>query len=71
MHCPKCGFEGPPGALECAHCGVIFAKLAEIEAFPHMHPHRPPEKPRPADTAPEAFEEGEVVHDGKIGASAL
>jgi thiol-disulfide isomerase/thioredoxin len=26
MFCPKCGFEQPP-ALECARCGLIFAKF--------------------------------------------
>ena len=69
MPCPKCGFEGPQCSPECAHCGVIFAKLAELEAFPHMH--RPPERPMPAGTAPDAFDEGEVVHDGRLGASEL
>jgi hypothetical protein len=69
MHCPKCGFEQRQGAQECAHCGVIFAKLAEAEAFPHMH--RPPEKPMPPEVAPDAFDEGEVVHDGRIGAKEL
>jgi hypothetical protein len=48
---------------------VIFAKLAEAEAFPHMHPR--PEKPLPADTAPDAFDEGGIVRDGRIGAKEL
>jgi hypothetical protein len=48
---------------------VIFAKLAEAEAFPHMH--RPPEKALPSDAAPDAFDEGEVVRDGRIGAKEL
>ena len=25
--CPKCGTAVSPGALECAHCGVVLAKL--------------------------------------------
>jgi len=25
--CPRCGFAGPEGALECGRCGVIFARL--------------------------------------------
>jgi hypothetical protein len=25
--CPKCGTTAAPGARECAHCGVVFAKL--------------------------------------------
>ncbi len=69
MQCPKCGFEQPQRAQECAHCGVIFVKLAEAEAFPHMHAR--PENPMPADTAPDAFEKGEIVHDGRIGAKEL
>ena len=24
--CPKCGFESPESATECAHCGIIFGK---------------------------------------------
>jgi hypothetical protein len=30
MICPKCGREQPDGNIECAHCGVIFARI---------HPH--------------------------------
>jgi|GEM_PF-2084521 len=29
MKCPSCGAVCPEGALECASCGVIFAKLEE------------------------------------------
>lgn len=29
MKCPACAAENPDGALECAACGVIFAKLKE------------------------------------------
>lgn len=32
MTCPKCGFEQPDGAPDCARCGVIFAKLQHREA---------------------------------------
>lgn len=32
MICPKCGFEQPDDHAECARCGVLFARLAEIEA---------------------------------------
>jgi hypothetical protein len=27
MTCPKCGREQPDGNIECAHCGVIFARI--------------------------------------------
>jgi hypothetical protein len=69
MRCPKCGFEQPDTAVECARCGVVFAKVAEAEAFPHFH--RRPEPPMPADAAESLFEDGEVVRDGKIGAKEL
>lgn len=29
MKCPACAAQNPEGALECAGCGVIFAKLKE------------------------------------------
>lgn len=32
MICPKCRFEQPDGNAECPECGVLFARLAEIEA---------------------------------------
>lgn len=38
MKCPNCGAQAPDGALECAACGVIFAKLLkkieELEVAP-------------------------------------
>jgi hypothetical protein len=69
MRCPKCGFEQADASVECARCGVVFAKVAEAEAFPHFH--RRPEPPMPADVAEDVFEEGEVVRDGKVGAQEL
>lgn len=39
MQCPKCGFEQPDGAVECAKCGVIIAKAMR------------PASPRPAAPA--------------------
>ncbi len=27
MICPKCGFDQPAGALDCARCGIVFAKF--------------------------------------------
>lgn len=48
MICPKCRFEQPDGGSECARCGVLFARLAEIEAqraagtlFPSAQPPLP------------------------------
>ncbi len=29
MKCPNCGATTPEGAVECAGCGVIFAKLKQ------------------------------------------
>lgn len=32
MKCPNCGAEAPAGAVDCAGCGVIFAKFkAKLE----------------------------------------
>jgi len=31
MTCPKCGYENPDGAVECADCGVIFSRMAHSE----------------------------------------
>ena len=30
--CPKCGTAVTPGSLECAHCGVVFAKIEKRAA---------------------------------------
>ncbi len=35
--CPKCDFEQPASAGECARCGVVFSKL-ESPAAPYQHP---------------------------------
>ena len=32
--CEKCGFEQPPDRLECARCGVIFAKFTRVHRAP-------------------------------------
>ena len=32
VHCPKCGAEATGSALECLHCGVVFAKYRAREA---------------------------------------
>lgn len=31
MSCPKCGAEADVGAVECASCGVLFAKMRDRE----------------------------------------
>ena len=32
MNCPKCGYENPENAVECADCGVIFSRISfELE----------------------------------------
>lgn len=55
MTCPKCEFENPPKALECAQCGVIFAKATSARSI----------EPRPY-----VIEE-ERVADGRIGPSEI
>ena len=47
MPCPRCGFDNELGALECARCGVIFAKLTR-EA-PVIRPSYVIEEERVAD----------------------
>lgn len=38
MDCPKCGQKAAFGALECAHCGVVFAKATRSRApVPRMY----------------------------------
>lgn len=37
MKCPNCGAEGPAGGVECAACGVIFAKFKK-----KLEPKLPP-----------------------------
>ncbi|MFN7963348.1 MAG: zinc ribbon domain-containing protein [Thermoanaerobaculia bacterium] len=49
MQCPKCGFEQEEGGAECARCGVIFARLAEL-AEGEEGLYRPAPKP-PAEPA--------------------
>lgn len=58
MVCPRCEFENPRGALECARCGVVFAKLTREMPFPY--PRRHPE-----------IEDEERVADGRIGRDEL
>lgn len=55
MVCPRCDFENMRGALECARCGVVFAKLTRETAFPIRRP---------------VIEEDRVV-DGKLGRDEL
>lgn len=43
MDCPNCARPQPEGALECAHCGVIFAKWAKRGAFQSPPPAPTPE----------------------------
>lgn len=55
MICPRCGFAGDAGAVECGRCGVVFAKLvAAVE--------RPIALPRI---------ESDAVEDGRISAKEL
>lgn len=53
MPCPKCGFENDARALECASCGVIFAKVT---------------RSREPVLRPNVLEE-ERIADGRIGAT--
>lgn len=64
MICPRCGFEQASTALECAHCGVIFAKLTNHRQAPPL-----------PDIAPDAItvpvEEEEEVANGRFGKREL
>ncbi len=56
MPCPRCGFDNELHALECARCGVIFAKLTREAPAPVSRPY---------------IIEEERVADGRIGKSEL
>ncbi|MDP3543257.1 MAG: hypothetical protein Q8T11_12385 [Elusimicrobiota bacterium] len=35
MKCPICGVDAPAGAVDCAACGIIFAKFKKkLESLP-------------------------------------
>ncbi|HKR63641.1 MAG TPA: hypothetical protein VJZ00_07915 [Thermoanaerobaculia bacterium] len=53
MTCPKCEFENARDALECAQCGVIFAKVTHARPLEHRT----------------YVIEDERVADGRIGAT--
>lgn len=41
MKCPNCGVEAPAGAVDCASCGIIFAKFKKkLESLPVTPPSR-------------------------------
>jgi len=55
--CPRCGFEQPSAAKECAGCGVVFSKLkaspaARPAAIHRSAPARPLEESEPRDPGP-------------------
>lgn len=57
VRCPKCSFEQPDGAAECARCGVVFAKLErrrwrETTAPVPPDPPPPPPPPTPGGSGP-------------------
>ncbi len=52
MQCPKCRFERQDDAAECARCGIVFARFAEVAARngeTHYHPPPPPPPQEPKD----------------------
>jgi len=54
-NCPKCGAAQPEGALECARCGIVFARWQRLHD-PDAPP--PPQRPVPQEgAAPAAGEE--------------
>jgi len=59
MNCPKCGFEQPDGGVDCARCGVIFAKWESGPSAP------PPERIAPRGVVTE------MVEDGPLGRKEL
>lgn len=58
MTCPKCEFENAKDALECAQCGVIFAKMTQMRT----------NEQRAIEPRVYVIEE-ERVADGRIGAT--
>ena len=51
MRCPKCDFEQPEGGVECATCGVVFAKYKGDKTSDKAGTHKPSE---PAGSPPQA-----------------
>lgn len=41
MTCPKCGFEQPAGAPDCARCGIVFAKWRPVATAAPSAPATP------------------------------
>lgn len=60
MNCPKCGFEQPAERVECARCGVIFAKWETS----------PAPTPLPDRISPRAIIT-DSVQDGPLGAKEI
>ncbi len=56
--CPKCGFEEPENARECARCGIVFGKWSDGLSA-RRRPERPP------------LHSDDDVPDGRVGASEL
>ncbi|HEX9985875.1 MAG TPA: M50 family metallopeptidase [Thermoanaerobaculia bacterium] len=61
MTCPKCGAPRPEDAVECLHCGVIFAKWQQAIDFPVVV--RPPKR----SGIRHATLDDDVVTDGRLG----
>jgi len=48
--CPKCQAEQPDGGVECARCGIVFAKYRRTPGRHKMEPPPPaPEEPHPPE----------------------
>ena len=60
MICPKCHFEQPDGGVECARCGVIFAKWKPagkpVDASVPSAATAPPLPQEPAASEPTGFD---------------
>jgi hypothetical protein len=64
VRCPRCDFDQPDGATDCARCGIVFAKWKDAEEEAAEVPSAAVDHRLVARAVPE-----EKVEDGRIGAS--
>ncbi len=57
MQCPKCSFVQPDRHLECARCGIIFAKYHRLQEI------KPEAEPSPENQAAAATGAGEIIKE--------
>lgn len=72
--CPKCSAENIQGAVACARCGVVFARLERREKLMATRPAPPPRRDTPGPPPTSAPTDGGPSSAGamtRIGAMAL